>query len=89
MFTPLLRSTTFSPRRQLRHISMRRSRPRSSAAALSSAAIEMLRVGELDDDTVAVIEAAEYGVEPRGCGRLGRHSRERPQLTRGKDKGSP
>ena len=32
---------------------------------LKRRASEVLRVGELDDDTVAAIEAAEYGVEPR------------------------
>ncbi|OQM73373.1 hypothetical protein BFN67_08710 [Pseudaminobacter manganicus] len=26
---------------------------------------EVLKIGELDDDTLAAIEAAEYGVEPR------------------------
>jgi hypothetical protein len=33
--------------------------------ALKRRASEVLRVGELDDDTVAAIEAAEYGVEPK------------------------
>jgi hypothetical protein len=33
--------------------------------ALKRRAGEALRVGELDDDTVAAIEAAEYGVEPK------------------------
>jgi hypothetical protein len=32
--------------------------------ALKRRAGEVLRVGELDDDTVAAIEAAEYGAEP-------------------------
>ena len=33
--------------------------------ALKRRASEVLRVGELDDETVAAIEAAEYGVEPQ------------------------
>lgn len=33
--------------------------------ALKRRASEVLLVGGLDDDTVAAIEAAEYGVEPR------------------------
>lgn len=32
--------------------------------ALKRRASEVLRVGDLDDDTVAAIKAAEYGVEP-------------------------
>ena len=32
---------------------------------LKRRASEVLRVGELDEETVAAIEAAEYGVEPK------------------------